>query len=155
MKIVLLLGVLVGLNGAEAKPKPPKIFVDKDACPFECCRYGTWSVEKDTALYDKVGGTRTIGKATRGTQVTAVTGEVHTVPFETKSKDGKVFYLLTYQGEGTWKVWRDGVVEDGVEADVQGKKRPQSTWWVKIQLRGGKVGWSREPNHFGNKDGCG
>lgn len=23
-------------------PKPPKVFVDKGACPFECCKYREW-----------------------------------------------------------------------------------------------------------------
>jgi hypothetical protein len=34
-------------------------------------------------------------------------------------------------------------------------REPKSVWWVKVRNRQGKIGWSREPENFGNIDQCG
>ena len=85
--------------------KPPKIFIDKGACPFECCTYREWVVVRDTPLYDNIKSKKIIGKAKKGEKVQGLTREVHTVPLKVKTKDGKNIFLLTYQGEGFWKIW--------------------------------------------------
>lgn len=28
-------------------------------------------------------------------------------------------------------------------------------WWVQIETPAGQVGWTDQPDHFGNKDACG
>ncbi len=133
---------------------PPAIFVDKGACPFECCTYREWTVEKDTELFDKIDGKKIIGKAVKGTKIQGVTGEVHTIPLKTKTEKGHEVYLLTYQGEGFWKTWDDGIVKENVEL-LSIKKHPQSTWWVLIKLPDGKTGWTKNVENFGNIDACG
>ncbi len=138
-----------------APAAPPKVFVDKGACPFECCTYRAWSVEKDTDLFDAVDGKKIIGKAKKGQKLTAITGEVHTVPFKVKTNDGNEIYLLTYQGEGFWKVWEKGKVRENVEEDWKPNQAVQSTWWVQIKLNNGTKGWTKETKNFGNQDGCG
>lgn len=135
--------------------KPPEMFIDKGACPFECCTYREWTVKKDTELFDKVGGTKIVGKALKGTQVMALTGEVHTAPFKMTNPDGKDFYLLTYLGEGLWKIWQDGLIKSDVPLDFELKVRPSSTWWVQIKLPDGTIGWTKKPDNFGNIDSCG
>ena len=35
------------------------------------------------------------------------------------------------------------------------EEKAKPVWWVKIRLPGGAVGWSNEPDRFGNKDSCG
>lgn len=35
--------------------KPPRDYVAKDACPFECCTFQIWDVYADTALYEAEG----------------------------------------------------------------------------------------------------
>lgn len=81
--------------------------------------------------------------------------------------------LLTYLGEGTYKVWHSGrVFEDAeiypfvgnVDIYVAGKKikpdwaarksDPQSTWWVQVKLGDKKIGWTKETKNFGNMDSC-
>jgi hypothetical protein len=148
--------------------EPPKVFVDKGACPFECCTYRQWNVTAETPLFDKVSGTTEIAKAKRGETVQGLTGEVHTVPSKvkikidphgepstTEVKDGDTVYVLTYSGEGFWKVWKDGRVVDGVFQSWDKKENPKSTWWVQIKLKNGKTGWTKETAHFGNMDACG
>ncbi|MBS1969445.1 MAG: hypothetical protein JSU04_04025 [Bdellovibrionales bacterium] len=134
---------------------PPKIFVDKGACPFECCTYREWTTEKDTDLFDSVDGKKKVGKAKKGEKVTALTGEVHTIPMKVKTNEGKELYVLTSQGEGFWKVWEDGKVVENVTETWQTEKPVQSTWWIQIKLSNGVTGWTKESKNFGNKDACG
>lgn len=136
---------------AVATVLPPKIFIDPGACPFECCTYREWSVKADTQLFEKIQSKKKIGQAQKGTFVTALTGEVHTVPL--KMKEG--FYLLTYEGEGFWKIWQNGKVKSEVKKNWKSEQRPQSTWWVQIKLPDGKIGWTQEVKNFGNMDSCG
>jgi len=134
---------------------PPKLFIDKGACPFECCTYREWTVEKDTELYDSIDGKKIIGIAKKGSQIRGITGEVHTVPLEIKDNDGNKIYLLTYQGEGVWKVWDNGAVKTSVGQNWDGDPRPKSTWWVQVKLSTGIIGWTNKTGNFGNMDACG
>jgi hypothetical protein len=77
---------------------------------------------------------------------------------ERKLKKGDELYLLTYLGEGFNKIWFDGKIFEGDPYDHATYKtiqEPKSTWWVKVKNRSGKIGWSRQPEHFGNMDQCG
>ena len=73
-------------------------------------------------------------------------------------KKGDTVYLLTYLGEGFNKIWHKGRI---VEADTfdeskfRFSRQPRSVWWVKVKNRRGEIGWSRQPEHFGNMDQCG
>jgi len=97
----------------------PQSYIDKGACPFECCSYRQWSVLADTVLYDHANGARPIAKLAKGQSVTAVTGEVHLVPTPMKVvfahgrfHVGDQAYLLTNEGEGVMKVWMDGTISE-------------------------------------------
>jgi hypothetical protein len=57
----------------------PAFYVDKGACPFECCTYREWRAEKPTRLYaDPNADSPFVGVAEKGIFVKAETGEVHT-----------------------------------------------------------------------------
>lgn len=155
LRLLVPISILFVTIFASASNPPPKIFIDKGACPFECCTYREWTVEKDTEIFDKINGTKKVGKAIKGAEVKGLTGEVHTVPMKIKRKSGKEFFLLTYQGEGFWKIWQDGAVISNVEQDWKEDKKPTSTWWVQIKLKDGTVGWTKETGNFGNMDACG
>jgi len=76
--IFLFLTTLFIVSGLAYGSEPlPKVFVDKGACPFECCTYREWTVSKDTDLFDSVDGKKKVGVAKKGSKVTGVTGEVH------------------------------------------------------------------------------
>jgi hypothetical protein len=176
MNSILFLFTSIFALAAKGAPEPPKVYVDKGACPFECCTYREWTVNKDTPLYSAVNGKKIVGTAKANRNVTAVTGEVHVVPAKIVVKEahgsykpGDVFYVLTYEGEGSYKVWKNGdISSDGEVYELfdnsspklrkiwgEWKSKPESTWWVKIKLPDGVEGWTKQTKNFGNMDACG
>jgi hypothetical protein len=170
------------LARAATKPHPASRYVAKPACPFECCRFGAWTVNEDTPLFDRPEGTRRVGSVSKGQTVQAITGEVHLRPAPIRvraaapveAREGSIVYLLDNLGEGYARVWVAGKI---VEVDVTGL-RDQCTfagpdcwgefvnpsagehlrdtaWWVQIRMRNGATGWTKETGHFDGKDGCG
>lgn len=177
---VLIAFLFVGHLNAEISYHP-SVYIDKGACPFECCVYRTWEVKKDTVLYAKPDKkSRIIGKCKRGSNVTAITGEVHTKAgkFKVKKKfetykPGDIIWVYTYTGEGNFKVWKDGKFVDlnlgfspyggsngsrcEVDKDCDGEleKRLDFTWWIKIKTPNGTIGWTFESSKFSGSDRCG
>jgi hypothetical protein len=160
--------------------QPPGFFVDRGACPFECCQYGAWTVTKATVAYARPDvRSPKVATLTTGTRVTALTGEVHTRPSRfvvtkphERYRPGDVLWVYTYLGEGVFTVWFKGeMVEQalgfspyggtsGTRCDVPecwGRldHELRSTWWVNIETADGRVGWSNQAEHFGGKDACG
>jgi len=158
----------------------PETYIEKGACPFECCRYRTWKVEKDANIFDKPRGTRTVGKIRKGDLVEGLTGEVESRPIlVTVTADhidnsgnsfirGDKFYLLTYRGEGFFKAWFDGKLFDMDAVGIKDafeyyssdpfwavtSQRYKHVWWKKIKTRQGTIGWIKE-DVFSNQDACG
>ena len=121
MRIPMIWAVIIAIVMAfrTSALAAPKVYIDKGACPFECCTYRQWSVLDDTVLFDKTDGTRPVAKLSKGQSVTAVTGEVHLVPTPMKvvfAHDrfhvGDQAYLLTNEGEGMMKVWLKGTISE-------------------------------------------
>jgi hypothetical protein len=90
---------------------PPSPYIDKGACPFECCTYREWTAKEAIALVDQPNGKRAVAQLHKGEKVQGVTGEVHSVPSRVvatkdnpnaKVKAGDVIYVLHYLGEGAW-----------------------------------------------------
>jgi hypothetical protein len=154
-RLVWLIAVAV-LSGLWAPAfADPKVYVDKGACPFECCAYRRWSVLANTDLFNQPKGMQRIAKVSQGQWVTAVTGEVHLVPVPMKVvfdhgrlHVGDQAYLLTYEGEGVMKVWMNGFIsEEDVWfasdskwqdwGDVDGKRltcaHPRKECWGRIE----------------------
>jgi len=164
--VFLLLGVLVASHitaqttGAQ---KPPSVYIDKGACPFECCTYREWVARTDVTLLNSPSGKKFVGRIKKGERVLALTGEVHSVPLRVIAqqdypnagvKAGDTIYILHYEGEGYYKVWHDGKLVD-VENFSDEAKQPKATWWVKLKTSSGAIGWTVEHGNFGNKDACG
>ena len=151
----------------------PEFYVDKGACPFECCTYREWRVEKATLLYAKPKvGSPFVGVAKKGILVQAETGEVHTKPGKFRVKrdlpnlrKGDILWVYTYLGEGYFKIWYRGkLIEQEVGIDYRNPSSddwgyfeviPDSTWWVKVRTSEGIEGWTNQPENFSNKDACG
>lgn len=184
---VLVLPLALWVAAARAGEIPPKIYIDKGACPFECCTYRDWTVTADTALFDKPDGTIQVDTVRKRETVKGVTGDVyvHPTPFTVAFPHGRFHvgdtaYLLTYEGEGVSKVWLNGTIseeevyfigdkqdwgyQDGRRvtcmhptAQCWGhfEKENESDWWVLIKTARGKQGWTKQTDHFGNKDACG
>lgn len=183
MKIVNQLFFLaLGFSSIAYSKLPPSPFKDVGACPFECCRYGDWTAKEDIELKDQINGRSIVGKIKHGEKIKALNGEVHTIPNvvevirdHDKFKRGEIFYLLTYQGEGFYKVWRNGVIAseeilfpsftalydfkncDSTKIDCWGKitnLKRVSTWWVKIKMANGTTGWTNLSKEFSGQDSC-
>jgi hypothetical protein len=173
--VALVLPVALWVATARAGEAPPKIYIDKGACPFECCTYREWTVTADTVLFDRPDKTKPVDQVLKGKSVKAVTGEVHVfpTPFKVVFAQGRFHvgdtaYLLTYEGEGFYKVWfRGGISEEEVhftsahacvhpseECWGRIEKEYVSDWWILIKTPRGKQGWTNQADHFGNKDAC-
>ena len=187
MKFLFLsasLALIVALfsSNAPAQSRPPAVYVAKGACPFECCTYRKWKVEKTTRIYARPDTeSAQVGIVRPGGFIRALTGEVTSIPGKLivtkahgKYKPGDVLWFYTPQGEGFFTVWFDGKMYDE-ELDYMSSKYEKSTptceetpscwaklerdqkvhWWVKVKLANGKIGWTDQAGNFGNKDSCG
>ena len=165
------------LGKLQAGERPPDNYVARGACPFECCRYRRWSVLEDTDLVAAPGSKKIVGKARKGSSALGVTGEVHLQPEAvTVLRDGDlpkdtIAFVLDYLGEGYVNVYTRGKVVEtflGVadycfhlsegcwgETILPANEQKQPVWWVKVKLANGIVGWTDQPDHFGDKDACG
>lgn len=160
------------VGGASAQSGGPRMpFVDKGACPFECCSYREWTVEKPTVVRTAMrDGSPIAFRLKNGEKVSGVTGTVittragivrvlkNTTLDNVKLRRGDNLYLLTYLGEGFSKIWYKGRIFQGDPYDQTLYKQirlPIDVWWVKVKNRRGQTGWSRQPDNFGNKDRCG
>ena len=181
---MLALAALLLSLGADARPqpKPPAVYADKGACPFECCTYREWKTEKATAAYARPSKrSRRVGTFKAGSKVVGLTGEVRTVPgkFVVFKKyeqyvPGDVLWVYTPLGEGFYKVWFKGRMDDiplyymngPFERSIPGceetpecwgklEKELRVEWWVKVRSADGWVGWTDEAGNFSNKDACG
>lgn len=168
--IVLFLGTLTfTANGQNGRPPIP--YIDKGACPFECCTYREWTVDKPTAVRSAMQDGSSVAfrlkkservKGLTGVVITSQPGEVRVLK-RTKigkltARPGDTLYLLTYVGEGFHRVWFKGKITEEETWDktiFRQIRSPKAVWWVKIRNSRGQTGWSREPDNFGNKDQCG
>lgn len=164
-----------------SQTNPPTTFVDRGACPFECCTYRQWKTEKTTVAYARPDErSKIIGKFLKGAKVKALTGEVRTVASRfvvkkahEKYRPGDILWVYTYFGEGVFKIWhQEKMYQENlefspyggsmgkrceVEAQCWGEldKELQMTWWVKIKSAKGWTGWTNHAENFSGADQCG
>ena len=113
------------LSRMPASEKPPDNYIAKGACPFECCRYGDWTVLEDTVLVSSPGSGRVVGRARKGSRAFGLTGEVHlrsepVVVLTAPESDGvltadelpknSIAFILDNVGEGYGHVYTHGKV---------------------------------------------
>ena len=105
-------------------PRPPSVFINQGACPFECCTYQKWNPRKNITAYEKPDlNAKVLGIFKKGSTVVGLTGVVqaHANPFvvekQTKSINRKHTYLpgdtlwaYDYLGEGSFNVWFKGEI---------------------------------------------
>jgi hypothetical protein len=156
---------------SQINSKPPQPFLDKGACPFECCTYRDWDVTEPTIMRKAMNDrSRVAFRLKKGERVVGLTGVVITtrpgVARVLKAeklgrvdlRKGDTVYLLTYLGEGYNRIWHKGRTTEADTFDpakFRVTQAPRSVWWVKVKNRRGQIGWSRQPEHFGNMDQCG
>ncbi|XOF32868.1 MAG: hypothetical protein ACL93V_12720 [Candidatus Electrothrix sp. YB6] len=157
-------------NEQDVIDKLPIPYYDYDACPFEGCVYRGWTVMENTRVRKEKDINSNVSFYVRkGETVTALTGVVVTlkpskilvlntykIDQEITVKKGDILYEYTYLGEGFSKIWFKGkMYHDGIPinpTDFDILKKGESVWWIKIRNKEGKEGWTKEAEHFGNKD---
>ena len=165
---------------ASSVEAPKSVYIDKGACPFECCRYGSWTVRKTTTAHISPDTfSDRAGEYQSGAKVTALSGEVHTVPgrfivkkAHARYTPGDTILVLTYLGEGHFKIWFNErmYVEDlnfSPAGGSTGKRcevgrycwgeltgKLKSSWWIKIKNADGWIGWTNQGENFDGKDAC-
>jgi hypothetical protein len=181
--IAVVFVVLFLSQPAAAQQSHPATFIDKGACPFECCTYGPWMVKKDAVLYNKpYKGGRAVGTLKRGSKVRGITGEVRTnVPGRfvvtkphLRYAAGDVLWVYTPLGEGNYKVWFKGAIypeemgyiampfeTSGFNCNERGdcwgqlENKIQTEWWARVRGPHGLTGWTRQTINFHGIDACG
>lgn len=131
---VSLFIVLTALSAFGQEP-PPLPYIDKGACPFECCTYRLWKAKEVVVAYvEPKEGASVAVTIKKRQQVTAETGFVVTskagitkvlkpikLGYDKDSKDpvpkplldlkpGELLYTLHYLGEGFDLFWYKGKV---------------------------------------------
>jgi len=152
---------------------PPLPFEDEGACPFEGCTYRAWTTNMPVrVLTERRQDAPVAFELPKGARVTALTGVVVTVvpgiveltdavQVQTGQgvipmREGQVFYLLTYQGEGRSKAWINGGIHTDVDVTrLKPKRSATAVWWVKVRNARGQVGWTHHPEAFDGKDRLG
>lgn len=148
------------------------LIINKEACPFECCGFGSWTARETIKLFEAPEGKITESKIKKGEKITALTGEVHSKPlparvthvWKTDEKQGihigDLVYILHGLGEGAVALWHDDKVKK-TSMDLKyellnknGPKFPTSVWWVKIRLKDGTEAWIKNPRDFDGMDKC-
>jgi len=179
-RLLVALAVALFPGVASSADSPPAAYIDKGACPFECCTYRAWTTTVDTVAYAGPDpGARVVGLLKAGSIAEAITGEVHSTPVRfvvkrphAEYRPGDVLWVYTYLGEGHFKVWRKGAMREesldfspyggspGARCEREercwGELEEELTfrWWVKLKSEEGWVGWSNQPQNFGNRDAC-
>jgi len=182
IRVMILSIFLAGSLTSAQDIKPPSPYLDRGACPFECCTYRRWTVEANTVIYKE--RTTTSGVAFRvkkGERVNGVTGVVITVKpgkvivkkpqtigqdRKVHVKAGDILYVLHYEGEGFSKIWFRGKIysdeipplpgpDNKPSTDFQIVSKADAVWWVQVKNSLGQIGWTKQTDHFGNMDACG
>lgn len=177
-----LLALGAGCCGAPAAgERPPRVLVDRGACPFECCHYGRWTATRRIPGYARAdGASRRIAWIGKGTSVEALEGDVRTVgqPFRVRRAHagyhpGDTLMVYTYLGEGFFRIWHAGQwrEEDLGFSPFGGSLGERCTdlarcwgtlsaplrpdWWVRVRLPDGRMLQVRGDAGFAGQDACG
>jgi hypothetical protein len=155
------------------------VYVDKGACPGECCWYGEWFAIATMPLIASPSDPTVVADIHRGERVMALTGEVHTIPsrFIVKKprppyKVGDIIIVYTYLGEGffrvrhqgrifeenlgfsPWSSFADNRCQDSMDCFGQLTTEYRATWWIQIRTQGGVTGWTDKADRFSSDYGC-
>ncbi|MEZ5316228.1 MAG: hypothetical protein R2752_02395 [Vicinamibacterales bacterium] len=144
----------------------PASWIEKGACPFECCRYGTWTAARPLDVRERPDESAAVtGSVATGTSFRAITGETHTtagrVRFVAADGDfaaGDELAIYDYTGEGFYRGWVNGRMQEvdlALALSAANPERrtarleqaPVQVWWVQVDVPDGPKGWIRMPDN--------
>lgn len=159
---------------------PPDLLARKNACPFECCVYGTWVADTSIPMYPTPRATGAPAfQLSKGTRMQADSGVVYVTSIAFAVVDDTVFryadrrpwllpgdtlVLLEPIGEGYWTMWRRGEVLNEVppffENIPEPKRghlagRPGREWWVHATAHGRRGWFPADSVRVRGADACG
>lgn len=171
-----------GAAPAPARPTPAaadSVYVDRGACPFECCQYGRWRASAAVALRDRPDSLApVIGRIAAGTKLTAETGAVHAHPARWVLRQAQEPFaagdtVLVYrpEGEGYWMVRGLAATDTMASITVDGPgprcagavagclgrwlEQPRWVWWARVRTDDGRTGWVMPGGDLDGDDACG
>lgn len=174
MRSLLLACAICAVLVAPAEAKSPTLptgaparWVQKPACPFECCRYGRWTAAVILLLRDGTSDSaKEITTIPAGTSFRALTGHTETdagvaryLQADQGFTKGETVAIYDHVGEGHYRAWANGRMQDvdlAVPRVARIEKEPVQVWWVEAQLEDGTKGWIRMPSTRAvtGHDGC-
>jgi hypothetical protein len=154
-------------------PRPVLPRIDQNACPFEGCQFGRWTVRQSVRLYSTWKANRTLTATLRkGQVVTAISG-IHitfapsevlvTAPIEQYDlKTGDHVFGYMHLGEGFFNAWFNGWWVDSFDGsgvapacsrDCHARlvNPGRMEWWVQIEANRA-TGWTNQTDRFDGKD---
>jgi hypothetical protein len=161
------------ISFASANEIPKLPYYDYDACPFECCVYGNWKLNKDvTAFKNPTAKSPITFTIKKGEEVIAITGFVVTYKVgvtkvlkpikmgyqengnnneeKLNLKPGEVIYTLHYAGEGYDLFWYKGkTYSDQISGDKLDPNPPPAHLSLQIISRPKADWWVKVKNHKG------
>jgi hypothetical protein len=177
---MLVLAALVTLAPSALAKQRPAVYVERGACPFECCTYREWWASRPTPVYASPGSAaKLVQTLAKGEHVRALTGFVRTRAGQFavtrdngRYRRGDTIWVYTYHGEGNFLVWYKGRMYDedlgfspyGGSTGTRGERGGnwghltaayRGEWWIRVRLRGGQVGWTNRGEDYENTDACG
>lgn len=160
-------------------------YIERDVCPFECCQYGPWKARGAVRVYRSEGSSHVAFTLLSQSAFVAEAGNMHFAQLGIVQLDrafalgsdedrrqiprGARVYVLSYQGEGGYRIWYDGHFYD-VESFWDDRhelprpngrpgvmiREPKEVWWVRIRTRDGHHGWLRmDESDADGTDACG
>ena len=167
-KLLFAIAVALFPSVATSADSPPAEYIDKGACPFECCTYRAWNTTADTVAYAAPNkSAKVVGLLKAGGIVEAVTGEVHSLPVcfvvkrpHSEYRLGDVFVGLHVFGGGLLQSvaqWRNAErrfgfqppwrltgarCENNEQCWGELEEELKFSWWVKVKSKEGWEGWS-------------
>lgn len=81
-QLILIVG---SISFASVESSLPSQFIDKGACPFECCTYGNWIAKSDIDIVNIIGDTKPSERVLAGEKIKALTGEFIRLQMKLKS----------------------------------------------------------------------
>ena len=155
-------------------PRPALPRIDQQACPFEGCQFGRWTVRQRVPLYSTWKRNRTlvvtlhkgqVVRAITGINITLEPSEILvTAPIEQYGlKPGDRVFGYMNLGEGFFNAWFNGLwldvfdgssVAPGCSRDCHARlvNPGRLEWWVQIKVTDRVAGWTRQTDRFDGKD---